>query len=258
MDVTPQDEAYTQMMALLETASMELLQKRALLRRTDSKFLLSPAQLARVVAEIAESYRLVRSGGHARSRYETLYFDTPELRCFHDHRRGRRPRHKVRCRHYPERGLSYLEVKTKHNEYTTHKHRRALDFGDNDLSGAELEFISAHCDLPPQSLRPRVWTNFWRSTLVGVDTTERITVDTNLELVRGDRVIQLANVVIMEVKQAHFDVRSPVMLALRGRGLQSVSASKYCTASVLHDRDLRFNRLKPAIRRVARLSEVAA
>lgn len=241
-------------MAPFATTTLRLLRRRELLRRIDSKFLLTPAQLSRVMSQIPHAYEVVRTADRSRSPYETLYVDTPELRCFHDHRRGRRPRHKVRFRHYPDRDLSYLEVKTKRNEYTTFKYRRPIEFGQSELNGDAFDFIAGHCDLPARKLRPQVWTNFFRSTLVGIRTEERITIDTRLEMVRDERLIALDGVVILEVKQGHFDARSPIMLALRACGLKMVSASKYCTANVLHDRDLRFNRLKPAIRTVERLS----
>lgn len=253
VDVTRRD-AFETLMAPFEVASQSLMTRRQLLRRVDSKFVMSPDQLASVMSAIHDRYGLLRVGGEARSRYETLYLDTPELRCFHDHRRGRRPRHKVRYRHYPARQLSFLEIKSKRNEFLTLKHRRPIDFGCVESSADHVAFIGEHCDLPAAQLRPAMWTNFARTTLVGIDTEERITVDMLLELVLDDRTIHLDEVVILEVKQARFDARSPIMLALRELGLQMVSASKYCTGRVLHDRELRFNRLKPAIRRVEQLS----
>lgn len=247
-------ETYAEMMAPLETAPTALLEERALLRRTDSKFLLSGRQLAEVIAGLADHYQILRTGGAPWARYETLYFDTGELRCFHDHRRGRRPRHKVRVRHYPARALSFLEVKTKRSEYITHKYRRPIEYGHDRLDDEDRRFVEQHCDLPAGDLEPRVWTNFNRSTLLGIATAERITIDTRLELVHHDREIHLPEVVIMEVKQAPYDVRSPVMLALRRLNLRRVSASKYCTSNVLFHGGLRFNRLQPAIRRIRRVA----
>ena len=39
-------------------------------------------------------------------RYESVYFDTPDLRCFPGHVEGREPRCKVRSRLYADRRRS--------------------------------------------------------------------------------------------------------------------------------------------------------
>ena len=92
------------------SANLDMLAERALLRRTDTKFLLPRRRLGDLLAQLPHWYSLVRVEGQACAHYMTQYFDTPEFAFFHDHRRGRKPRRKVRYRHYMDRRLSYLEV----------------------------------------------------------------------------------------------------------------------------------------------------
>lgn len=190
-----------------------------------------------MLPELSHDYQLVAANGGV-APYRTLYFDTTDLRCFHDHRRGLRPRYKVRVRHYPARELSYLEVKCKVGEQRTIKHRLERACGDNTLHDDDLKFIAQHTDLIPESLAEQVWTNFHRVTLVGQQTDERITIDTELTLVDHEHGAVHCSAVIMEVKQAQFSETSPAMRSLQRAGLCSVSASKYCAANILLHRPL--------------------
>lgn len=227
-----------------------LLERRQLLRRTDTKFVLRRSMLAELLGDVTPRYGLLSAGDQRLPHYRTLYFDTESLRSFHDHRRGRRPRHKVRIRRYLERGLSFLEVKTKRSERLTIKNRREVPFGGEKLVAADLEFVAAHCDLPAEELRPQVWTNFRRLTLVGFETNERVTIDVDLRFVGASEQSELEAVAILEVKQSPFCVRTPIMQALRARGLRRTSMSKYCTATAVTRRGVRLNRLLPAVRAV--------
>ena len=234
-------------------AAPELLARRSLLRRTDSKFLIPQHQLGDLLVQVVDHYGILRAAGEQVADYRTLYFDTPELRCFHDHRRGRRARHKVRIRHYTDRKVSFLEIKTKRSAEITSKKRRPKPHGQTVLDPDDLRFISDHCNVPPGALVPQIGTDFQRLTLVGLNVNERVTLDTELQLRDGDRVIDLRGICILEVKQSPFCMRTPMMRALRSHGLRPVSASKYCTGVVLNRQTIRFNRLQPALRAIERM-----
>lgn len=234
-------------------ASPDLLSRRRLLRRTDSKFVMRVGDLPALVESLVDGYRVLLAGTEPLASYRTLYFDTPELDCFHDHRRGRRPRNKVRIRHYDERGLTFLEIKTKRSELETRKYRKARPFGESGLDPTDRAFIAEHCGYAAD-LAPTIWTDFRRLTLLSIEFNERVTIDLGLQFHRdGDRA-DVGQVAIVEVKQAPFCVRSPAMQALRTIGVRKASASKYCTATMLTRTGLRFNRLRPVLRTIERLS----
>ncbi len=233
--------------------SPELLARRALLRRTDSKFLATRTQLARVLDQIVGHYGILHARGAAVASYQTLYFDTDDLLCFNDHRRGRRARHKVRIRHYIDRELTYLEVKTKTNHQRTVKSRLKKPFTDSRIQPEEEVFIADNCGLDAARLRPQIWTNFGRITLVGLETNERLTIDVDLIFRQGEHDRPLSGVTIVEVKQSPFRARTPVMRALRLAGVRQVSASKYCTATALLRTDVRRNNFLQTLRLMERM-----
>ena len=86
-----------------------LLSERSLLRRVDSKFIAHQDTLDRIMPELQAHYAALRVPTGFVARYHNQYLDLPGLRYFHDHRRGRRVRHKVRFRHYPDRLLSFRQ-----------------------------------------------------------------------------------------------------------------------------------------------------
>lgn len=252
---TPYRSSLRSVLARFRPAGEKILLRRQLLRRIDTKFLLPVASLETVLDRLTEDYGVLRARGHMLARYESLYFDTDQLSCFHDHRRGRRPRQKVRVRHYPDRELSFLEVKTKKNELLTIKQRLERPFGECGFDREAVAFLEKHCRLRPGSLAPQAWTNFHRLTLIGLNTNERVTLDLDLQLVRGDTQKVLRGVVVAEVKQSPFSARTPVMLAMRSVGLRPASASKYCAAIALTPGGpTRVNRLLPSLRAVERMA----
>ncbi|MBT8491478.1 MAG: polyphosphate polymerase domain-containing protein [Deltaproteobacteria bacterium] len=232
----------------LPEVSSELLERRALLRRTDSKFLVPVTELAEIVDGLGEDYGALKAGEAVLATYRTRYFDTPELRCFHDHRRGVRPRHKVRIRHYPDRQLSFLEVKTKRSSALTHKYRYQKPYQTGELGTDDREFVRAHANLDVDRLQPQAWTNFRRLSLVGLEANERVTIDVELELEADGQTTDLDELAVIEVKQAPFCVRTPVMQRLREHGLRPVSNSKYVTAIALGRPEVRTSRLAPNLR----------
>jgi len=211
-----------------EVASAELLSQRELLTRVDRKFVASTKRVSSFLRGLRDDYRILLAGDAGWARYETCYFDTPDLRAFSEHLRGRRPRFKVRIRHHMDRGQSFLEVKCKTNACKTQKARRRRQFGDSLLSDEDRAFIAEHCALPAAALDAAVWTNFRRATFVGVETNERITVDVGLTFQRGADAGDTVEFGIIELKQPRMLHSTPAALLLRELGLREQSLSKYC------------------------------
>ena len=62
----------------------------------------------------------------------------------------------------------------------------------------------------------------------------------------------MADAMIVEVKQARYAARSPVMLALRGAGATRIRFSKYITGAHSLWPSIRLNRYRGRMRRIAR------
>ena len=238
-------------LAAFAQATPALLAERELLRRIDHKYVLDRARLGDLLGALAEDYAVlpVGGGGGAAATYQNLYFDTPELRCFHDHRRGRRIRHKVRIRHYPDRELSFLEVKTKRGEALTDKRRRRIEFARERLDEGDLAFLRGHAGELADALAPAVRIDYRRVMLFHPRLEERLTIDLSLEAARGAVRASLGGVVIVEIKRAPGGLpRTPAMRALAALGVRERSLSKYCAAMAQMDPAVRHNRLRPALR----------
>ena len=111
----------------------------------------------------------------------------------------------------------------------------------------------SHASLPP-CYRSKI--GFDRLMLVGFDTEERVTIDTGLWFNDGRTTHQIQDLVIVEVKQARFKARSPIMQALRAQKALQLRVSKYITGAQLLWPEIRLhrynNRLRMLRRRIAR------
>ena len=155
---------------------------------------------------------MLRAQRQAVARYRNLYFDDVGYQFLHAHHRGRRPRYKVRIRHYDDRELSYLEVKRKTNAELTIKERSPIAFGREYLGTDNHPFIHRYCSIPGSELKPSFRANFGRVTLLGKVAVERATFDTGLSFT-SDGQEAFPGLIVSEVKQDRFRPRSPMMLA---------------------------------------------
>jgi len=244
---TPSNGDWEELVARFQEAPLELAIQRELRCRADSKFILPPSAAAELIRALTGDYVALAAGAGLVASYRTLYFDTPELDFFHAHRRSRRVRHKVRVRHYPDRRITLLEVKTRKSELQTIKEWRIREYGDHELSADDQAFVAAHTGID-RGVRPQVWTDFRRLTLLGAHTNERITVDVDVAFTMGMRSRRLDDVAVVEVKQWPFSRNTPVMASLRGAGWRPCGISKYCAAVTLMRPEVRHNRLLPDLR----------
>jgi len=261
---------------LFRVSEPSLLRRRELLRRVDTKFVVPADRLEPIFANLEGHYSLVLADGEAWATYRTLYFDTLEERFFDDHRRGRLERFKVRIRHYDDRRVTYFEVKRKSNRHITTKIRRPKEFSHSELSAGDLAAAAQVPEVPVSRVVPRLWTTFTRLILVGLDHTERLTVDVGVSFRHGRAATSASfddlaasrlfesplacrlgsprrSLAILEVKQPRFESRTPIMLALRREGIRPRSSSKYCTGVLLTNPAAKAHRFLPNLKQIARM-----
>lgn len=238
-------------------AAPALVAQRQLLRRMDSKFVLPAGDIGELLAGLADDYAVMPVPGATWATYRSLYFDTANLRCFHDHRRGRRIRHKLRIRHYADRELTFFEVKTKHNELVTEKRRLELTAGSEQLDVRELAFARAHADLDlADELAPVARVQYRRLTLIGVSVNERATIDVGLEIMSpGGECYSLGPIAVVELKRPTLDGGSPIRQRLTSGGHRERSLSKYMAAVAHVLPEERKNRLLPDLRALDRVGD---
>jgi hypothetical protein len=218
----------------LAPVSLEALDERAALRRrVDRKYVVAREDLAAVVDAAHGGYEVLEIDGHRSFDYESVYLDTPDLRCFRDHVESRRPRFKIRTRLYRETQACFVEVKVKTADEETAKRQRPHHPGahgglDPDarrfLDAALSELVG---EPAPVKLAPSLTTRYRRITLGAVDGGERVTCDFELRLVAGDgRATKLReHLVLVETKTEEGGGAVDRLLAERGH--EPVTVSKY-------------------------------
>lgn len=236
-----------------DTATAELVVQRGLGHRCDTKFLLPAPDALSVLAMLTRDYVVIPAAGARIASYQTLYFDTPSLASYHAHRRGRRVRHKMRIRHYLDRRLSTLEVKTRRTEYLSTKSSQPHPFLNDTLSADDQAFVATRSSFGG-TLLPQVYTHFRRITLVHRSLNERVTFDLDLLIERKGSSFGFSEGVIAEVKQWPFIRNTLAMHALHHRGPGPLSLSKYCAAMALTLPNEPRNRFLPGLRRLMSLS----
>lgn len=236
-----------------------LLGQRELQKRLDIKFVLPAAVLPMLFRRLPETYVALTVPSGNVALYQSQYFDTESLQCFHDHRRGKRLRYKVRIRHYPDRELSFVEVKAKRNSVVTAKFRRAIPYGQRALTPADVAFVEAQTTMV-QPFEHVVDNEFSRLTLLSTKAEERVTIDFAISLRTTPWVgarfghtpeVDFSRLAVVEVKQGHH-MHSDILDALRGAHVREASFSKYTIGLAMALPSLRQNRLRPNVRAIAK------
>ncbi len=230
-----------------------------LMNRIDTKYVTDERKLHRLLADaVAAGYRVLEACGKRIAPYDSVYFDTPGLKMYYDHRNRRLTRQKVRTRCYVASGIAFLEIKRKNNKGRTKKKRcplpagKVMDFrGDADAEA----FLSGRSDFSAAELMPSMETLFHRITLVNPDFTERITIDTCMEFknVRTGLKTSLDGAVIIELKQDG-RAESRMKRILLGNRIHPMKISKYCLAVTLTDPSARPGRFKAKILRIEKIT----
>ncbi|MEV5606758.1 VTC domain-containing protein [Streptomyces sp. NPDC052225] len=170
--------------------SLDELNTRAeLLARRDRGYLVPVEVFADLAALLTDPrrpggpFRALSVNGRRWFGYRSTYYDTADLRSYHDHRQGLRPRHRIRERLYRDTGQRQLEIEVGNGRGETVKHRRRLTGDDQVLDAAGRGFLAgvlsrAYGVAPPDGLRPSLVTHYQRATFVADG--QRVTCDAGL------------------------------------------------------------------------------
>jgi hypothetical protein len=206
-------------------------ERHRLLQRVDSKFAMPRSNLPLLVNALSANYEVLTAAGEYAASYVTVYYDTDERKFLMDHLRGRRPRHKLRVRHYLDRKLSFLEVKTKTAGSRTEKRQKQREFGGNGLSVGEQHW-AVHSTGVHDTLHPRAWTTCQRISLLRLGAPGRITIDLNVSLGTADGARTLRDLALVEVKQERTQGDPVLSQALYAAHARPVGLSKYVAAMI--------------------------
>lgn len=216
-----------------------------LMNRTDTKFTFNRSQFSDVLKEILPYYRILEVEGKRLSRYKTLYYDTDDYNLYMRHHNGGMNRYKIRHRTYLESNVGFLEVKFKNNKGRTLKERIKKKQTPIDWDNDSEVFLKKSTPFAPEILKPVIWINYSRLTLVNKTGPERLTIDLDLEFVKGDSEKKLPSLVIAEVKQEKRKA-SPFLKVMKQFHIREGSISKYCMgiALITPDKTVKKNNFK--------------
>jgi hypothetical protein len=222
--------------------------------RVDTKFLVPASSVAELLLRCADRYRILEVRGSRLGGYRTRYFDTTDLRLYHDHHAGRVPRHKVRVRSYLNTQMRFLEVKHKTNKLRTLKARIPLgsELVDPLAQLREESFFGLSSAVDPSLLQQTLVVDYTRMTLVARTAPERITIDVKISFSKRDAARTFCGVAIAEVKQERHG-HSHFRDALRALNLRPGGLSKYCLGIALLDSAARSNNFRQGIRRLEKM-----
>ena len=226
-----------------------------LLRRKDTKYLMSEPQLLDALVKLAAHYDVLAIAGQRSARYETLYFDHAGMELYFAHHSGKIQRHKVRKRAYVDSGLAFLEVKLKRKGMTDKRRLRVAGLEPN-LSQEEQAFVAAQ-GAPVAGLKPSLFNRFDRITLVNKARTERLTLDWNIVVAapgEADAPMAWQGVCIAELKQSGLDRRSPFAQWAKAQQVRPERISKYCIGLAETREGLKANRFKAKRRKLSKLT----
>jgi hypothetical protein len=230
--------------ALDELASLQV--------RTDTKYVVDLERFGSLVSALGAEYGALEIEGRRVFRYDTVYFDTPDLVGYRAHIQDRRRRFKCRTRLYADSGVCCFEVKLKGGRGETVKRKLALDPADHgSLTPEAQSFLAAvlapYGLVPPAGLMPALATTYRRVTLLGRG--ERLTGDFELALGTLDRQHRMApGRLLLETKTERGNGTSDRLLRRLGARPED-SCSKYCLGVALAHGDLPDNRFRRLLRR---------
>jgi hypothetical protein len=215
----------------------------ALTHRVDTKYLVPVDVLAGVLERLRPTHACLDIDGRREFRYTSRYVDTPELSCFHDHRRGIRKRWKARTRLYEDSGQARWEVKLKDGRGMTVKHALQLPAGGSDALTPQMrsflgEVLRRDYQLAaPAELITTLTVDYRRSTLTQLGQENRMTVDTDLQMTSSNgHALLRPDLALVETKSP--SGRSAADHSLRAAGARASSVSKYCAGIALLNQDL--------------------
>jgi len=215
----------------------------SLMKRVDTKFILTESQLLKVFSKTRKEYKVLEIDNERLMQYSTLYFDTKNKKCFKEHHNGKLNRYKIRMRKYLVSDICFLEVKKKNNLGVTNKTRKQIKDFETILSSDSKEFIY-NSQINDLLLEPALYNNFNRITLVNKNYPERVTIDTNLSFKSADKEKIFDNLVVIEIKQEGKRLNTVMNKALKLMSILPTNFSKYCLGITNTFDNIKSNRFK--------------
>lgn len=233
----------------LSSHRLEDITEASLMNRTDTKFVFPFPLLPPLLSALQAEYTVLEISGNRLFTYENIYYDTNDFDLYHMHHSGKSNRYKVRIRKYLETQTSFFEVKTKTNKNRTIKNRIQVE-ATHPHTQKVKEFLKGEVQQPYGFLKPVQFNRYHRISLMHKTDQERVTFDFNISFqkINGNRVHQMNQFVIAELKQKRLERNSLFFKIMRQYNIKPRSFSKYCVGCCLiAPTQIKVNRFKPSL-----------
>jgi hypothetical protein len=229
----------------------DVMRVAALQTRVDRKYLVPAGILQDLLQRLGARMSVLTIEGRTLFRYESVYFDTPQLTAYRQHAHERRRRAKVRTRTYVDSGDCLLEIKSVGARGETVKTRHPYPFEHRyvlDEEARALVTSDAGGVLPSAELQPVVTTAYGRATLVDCEAGSRLTCDVDLEFRTPGLIKSGPTGSVLIESKAVGAATTPADRVLRELGRRPISLSKYCVGMALTDPSLPANKWNRELR----------
>lgn len=226
----------------------ELTGQASLLTRIDRKYLLWQEEAAHILSLTSPAWRILDTHGTRQFCYESVYFDTPDRRCYAATAFRRGHRLKFRTRTYLDSETTFFEVKSKDarghtvKERIPHAFEHRGELTEDDRAFAAQALTREHQrQRTAHDLSAALTVTYRRATLLQPDGASRATVDEALSWSSPDGARQDAErLVIIETKSMGHS--SPLDALLWAHGYRPQPGSKYATGMASLHPELPANR----------------
>ncbi len=238
----------------LKPISLKEMEHVSLMNRMDTKYIGSTDKLPDLLNELVDHYKVLEINNCRVFPYKTEYFDTKHFQMYKNHQNGKLNRYKVRNREYVSVSQQYLEVKFKNNKGRTIKSRIKREHEEDTFTTHEYNFLQDNSPFCPYELELKLFNQFNRITLVGMN--ERITLDVDLAFTdKNDITITFPEIFVLELKQDRINKASSVQKVLKKYKIRSQSFSKYCMGTASLNENVKSNMLKQKFNLIKKLRQ---
>jgi hypothetical protein len=220
-----------------------------LMNRTETKYVFSAGKLSDLVNLLDGRYKVLEIENAKILPYHTTYFDTEDHLFYNQHVRGELERHKIRYRKYELSDTSFLEIKKRNNKNRTIKWRIENRQNNNSFDEPALFLIRNRLPVNPSLLKPVLYNRFNRITLIGLESHERITIDSSITFSEPENGMhaEMPFLAIVELKRAGHSHDSCFKSLIKQLDVHPSGFSKYCIGSAILNNSLKRNMVKPKL-----------
>ncbi len=178
------------------------------LDRIDTKYLITKDELEWMLWDFENDFYVLTIAWESIFSYDNVYMDSEKYDFYYQHQNKEKSRVKIRTRNYLDSHLAFFEFKQK-KDGITRKFRYQIPLEEHGMMTKEAKgffkwvHMSFYWDKWPK-ISPSICTRYSRMTLVHKDSSERLTIDFDIQVkdLRSKKsdFIELENLVIVESK----------------------------------------------------------